>query len=149
MNAKEYLEQIETLDIKIKQKENELACLRETAGGSAAIRYDKDRVQTSVMTDPIERAVIQLIELDEKIFIDKVRLATIRNTIIEQIQGMDDNRYINLLYKRYVKLEKFYKISEEMDYDYDYVRVLHGEALGYFEQKYAKEIKEHTQSHID
>ena len=146
MNAKEYLEQIETLDIKIKQKEDQLECLRETAGGAAAIRYDKENVQMSISSDIVERNVIRLIEMEEKIFIEKVRLETLKNTIIEQIQGLEDNRYIQILYLRYVKMEKFMEISKQTDYDYDYVRVLHGEALGYFETRY---LKHHTKSHID
>lgn len=137
MNAKEYLEQIETLDIKIKQKEDQLECLRETAGGAAAIRYDKENVQVSIANDIVERNVLRLIEMEEAIFVEKVRLEALKNTIIEQIQGLDDNRYIQILYLRYVKNERFEKISVDMSYDYTYTRSLHGEALGMFEIKYA------------
>ena len=148
MNAKEYLEQIESLDIKIKQKEEQLECLRETAGGAAAIRYDKENVQVSCVTDIVERNVIKLVELEEQIFTEKVRLESIKNTIIEQIQGLEDNRYIQILYLRYVKMLKFMEISKQTDYDYDYVRVLHGEALGYFEMRYQSIFKtSHTITH--
>lgn len=149
MNAKEYLEQIETLDIKIRQMEEQLECMRETAGGAAAIRYDKENVQVSVVSDIVERNVIRLIEMQEKIFAEKVRLEALKNTIVEQIQSLDDNRYIQILYLRYVKQEKFLDISKQTDYDYDYVRVLHGEALGYFEMRYQQFFKHHTQTHID
>lgn len=136
MNAKEYLEQIESLDIKIRQKEDQLACLRETAGGAAAIRYDKENVQLSITSDIVERNVIRLIEMEEQIFAEKVRLEGLKATIIGQIQSLEDNRYIQILYLRYVKMEKFMEISKQTDYDYDYVRVLHGEALGYFQTRY-------------
>lgn len=142
MTAKEYLEQIESLSIRIDQMQNRLDCMRETAGGAAAIRYDKDRVQASVQVDAVERNVLQLIEMEEKIFSEKVRLETIRNKITEQIQALDDDRYVKILYKRYVEGKKFYMIHEETDYDYDYVRVLHGEALGYFEMIYRKDFVE-------
>ncbi|MBQ1570072.1 MAG: hypothetical protein IIZ78_03015 [Clostridiales bacterium] len=142
MTAKEYLEQIESLSIRIDQMQNRLDCMRETAGGAAAIRYDKDRVQASVTVDAVERNVLQLIEMEEKIFSEKVRLETIRNKITEQIQALDDDRYVKILYKRYVEGKKFYMIHEETDYDYDYVRVLHGEALGYFEMIYRKDFVE-------
>ena len=74
-----------------------------------------------------------------------------RNIITEQIQHLDDDRYVKILFKRYVELKKFHVIHVEMKYDYDYVRVLHGEALGYFEMIYRDQIKDfkvHTQSHI-
>ena len=148
MTAKEYLEQIEMYDIKIKQLEHELECLRETAGGSSAIRYDKERVQVSIMADAVERSVLQLMELEDRIFVERTRLATLKRTIIEQIQSLDDRRYVDLLYKRYVEQKKFFKISEETHYDYDYVRVLHGEALGYFVTKHP-EILSSTRNHTN
>lgn len=151
MNAKEYLEQIESLTIRIEQMENRLECMRETAGGAAAIRYDKVNVQVSVQADAIERNVLKLMEMEEKIFAEKTRLESMRNTITEQIQHLDDDRYVKILFKRYVELKKFHVIHVEMKYDYDYVRVLHGEALGYFEMIYRDQIKDfkvHTQSHI-
>lgn len=136
MTAKEYLRQIEKLETKIRQKEEQLACLRETAGGAAAIRYDKDHVQVSA-DDIMAKNVIKLIELEDKILEDKIRLASLRDQIIDQIQALDDRRYIEILYLRYVKYERFEKISLDMSYDYTYTRSLHGEALGMFEVKYA------------
>lgn len=149
MNAKEYLEQIESLTIRIEQMESRLACLRETAGGSSAIRYDKLNVQVSVQADAIERNVLKLIEMEEKIFAEKVRLESIRNTITEQIQRLDDDRYVEILFKRYVEQKKFYVIHEEMNYDYDYVRVLHGEALGYFEMIYKDSMPDYRTPHTN
>lgn len=147
MNAKEYLEQIESLTIRIEQMENRLECMRETAGGAAAIRYDKVNVQVSVQADAIERNVLKLIEMEEKIFTAKVRLESIRNHITEQIQALDDDRYVKILFKRYVEQKKFYVIHEEMNYDYDYVRVLHGEALGYFEMIYKDAMADYRIPH--
>lgn len=147
MNAKEYLEQIESLTIRIEQMESRLVCLRETAGGAKAIRYDKLNIQTSVQADAIERNVLNLISMEEKIFAEKVRLEAMRNTITEQIQHLDDDRYVKILFKRYVEQKKFYVIHEEMGYDYDYVRVLHGEALGYFEMIYRDQMQNYKTPH--
>lgn len=147
MTAKEYLEQIESLDIRIKQMEQRLECMREVAGGAAAIRYDKDNVQVSVQTDIVERNVIRLIEMQEKIFAEKVKLEAARNTIMEQIQNLDDDRYVKILFKRYVEGKKFFTIHLETDYDYDYVRVLHGEALGYFEMIYREQMQDFKSPH--
>lgn len=140
MSAKEYLEQIEKLTIKIRQREEQLECLRETAGGASGIRYDKESVQVSITPDIVERNVIKLITLEEQVLVEKIRMESLKNKIIEQIQAIDDKRYMDLLYLKYVKLERYYEIAERMRYDYDYVRVLHGEALGYFETKYADSI---------
>ena len=137
MRAKEYLRQIEELDIKIRQKEEHLACLRETAGGAAAIRYDKMNVQIMVAKDMMERNVLKLLDLEEKIFEDRVRMETLKDKIIDQIQSLDDKRYVDVLFRRYVKYQKFEQIALDMSYDYVYIRELHGEALGAFETKYS------------
>lgn len=136
MTAKEYLKQIEALDIKIRQKQDQLDCLKETAGGNAAIRYDKLNVQITVAPDMMERNVLHMVELEEKIWADKLRMETLKDQIIDQIQSLDDERYIDLLFRRYVKYQKFEQIALDMSYDYVYIRELHGEALGAFEQEY-------------
>lgn len=136
MTAKEYLKQIEALDIKIRQKQDQLDCLKETAGGNAAIRYDKLNVQITVAPDMMERNVLRMVELEEKIWADKLKMETIKDQIIDQIQSLEDERYIDLLFRRYVKYQKFEQIALDMSYDYVYIRELHGEALGAFEQEY-------------
>ena len=144
MTAKEYLKQIEELDIKIRQKEEQLACLRETAGGAAAIRYDKMNVQIMVAKDMMERNVIKLLDLEEKVFADKLRMESLKDQIIDEIQSLDDKRYVDVLFRRYVKYQKFEQIALDMSYDYDYIRVLHGEALVTFDTQI---LNNHTQSH--
>jgi len=136
MTAKEYLKQIEALDIKIRQKQDQLECLKETAGGNAAIRYDKLNVQITVAPDMMERNVLRMVELEEKIWADKLKMETLKDQIIDQIQSLEDERYIDLLFRRYVKYQKFEQIALDMSYDYVYIRELHGEALGAFEQEY-------------
>ena len=136
MTAKEYLKQIEALDIKIRQKQDQLDCLKETAGGNAAIRYDKLNVQITVAPDMVERNVLRMVELEEKIWADKLKMETLKDQIIDQIQSLEDERYIDLLFRRYVKYQKFEQIALDMSYDYVYIRELHGEALGAFEQEY-------------
>ena len=136
MTAKEYLKQIEALDIKIRQKQDQLECLKETAGGNAAIRYDKLNVQITVAPDMMERNVLRMVELEEKIWADKLKMETLKDQIIDQIQSLEDERYIDLLFRRYVKYQKFEQIAIDMSYDYVYIRELHGEALGAFEQEY-------------
>lgn len=136
MTAKEYLKQIEALDIKIRQKQDQLDCLRETAGGNAAIRYDKLNVQITVAPDMMERNVLRMVELEEKIWADKLKMETLKDQIIDQIQSLEDERYIDLLFRRYVKYQKFEQIALDMSYDYVYIRELHVEALGAFEQEY-------------
>lgn len=131
-SAKEYLMQIGELEERIKQKEIQLQCLRETAGGVSAIRYDKDRVQTTILTDPIGRNMEKVFDLEERILLDKLELETFRNKIINEIHETHDERYIKVLFKRYVEHKTYELIAVECHYTYDYTRVLHSEALRAF-----------------
>lgn len=132
MKAKEYLEQIGELEEKIKQKQIQLSCLRETAGGAAAIRYDKVQIKQSVHSDLLERNVLKLIDLERQIINDKVALEEMRAQIINEIHDTNDERYIKVLFKRYVEHKSYELIAVECCYSYDYTRVLHSEALRAF-----------------
>ena len=56
--------------------------------------------------------------------------------IINQIKGLENTNYSTLLYKRYVQFKSLVRISEEMNYTYDYIREIHGKALDNFALKY-------------
>ena len=72
MTAQEYLEGIERAERKIEAITRRLEELRTRAEGVGAIRYDKDRVQTSPQ-DSMPDKVIKLCEIE-----DKYREAVIR-----------------------------------------------------------------------
>jgi hypothetical protein len=132
VTAKEYLEEIGVISERIRQKEVQLECLRETAGGAAAIRYDKEQIKNSPQTDMLEQKVIELIELEESILVEKVHLEKLRAQIISQIHELDDERYIKILFKRYVEKKSFELIAVECSYNYDYIRELHSDAIRAF-----------------
>lgn len=136
MNAKQYLRQIEELDIKIKQKQEQLDCLRETAGGAAAIRYDKMNVQVTVIPDIVERNVMKLIELDEQIFVLKMQYRTLRNEAISRIDALDNENEKVILKLHYIEFYSFRKISAELGKDIRWMKRVHSRALKSFDMLY-------------
>lgn len=136
MTAKEYLDEIGVITERIKQKEIQLECLRETAGGAAALRYDKVQIQNSPQDDMLEKKVIELIELEESILVEKVHLEKLRAQVISQIHELDDERYIKVLFKRYVEKKSYELIAVECSYTYDYIRELHSDAIRAFGHKF-------------
>lgn len=136
MNAQKYLQQIKVLDTKIKQKEEQIAFLKEAASCSGAIRYDKDKVQTSCSDSTLEKRIIEYMTLEQEVEEQKLHLAKIRNIIIEQIHDLTDDRYINVLFKRYVEIKTYELIAVEMNYSFDYVKELHRDALEDFRLKH-------------
>lgn len=136
MNVQKYLQQIKVLDAKIKQKQQQYIKLKAAASSAGAIRYDKEVVQTTRTGDRLEKLVLQYIELEQEINQEKFRLEQAKQTIINQIHSLNDDRFINVLFKRYVEYKSYELIAVEMNYSFDYVKELHRKALDSFAAKH-------------
>lgn len=136
MNAQKYLQQIKVLDTKIRQKKEQIEYLKEAALCSGAIRYDKDKVQVSCSDSVLEKRIIEYMTLEQEVEEQKLHLAKIRSIIIDQIHDLTDDRYINVLFKRYVEIKTYGLIAVEMNYSFDHVKELHRDALEDFRLKH-------------
>ena len=136
MNAQKYLQQIKVLETKIKQKEEQIEYLKEAASGAGAIRYDKEKIQVSMTDSKLESLVIQYITLEQEVQEQILHLEQVRHRIIGEIQELHDDRYINVLFKRYVEIKSYELIAVEMNYSFDYVKELHRDALEDFRLKH-------------
>lgn len=136
VNTQRYLCQAKILDIKIKQKQEQYKQLYESAHSVGAIRYDREPVQTTRTGDAFEKSVIRYLELEEEIKNETINFQEIKQKIINEIQELDDDRFINLLYKKYIQLKDYDVIAYEMNYSYDYVKELHRNSIKAFEEKH-------------
>lgn len=139
MTAKEYLMQVKLLDIKIQQKRAQVDDLKDRATSVSGQQTDAVRVQSSKDGDTIGRKVAKYADLEAEIEADTYELIQLKHSIINQIQQLTDSRYVELLYKRYVEYKRLELIAVEMNYDYDWVRTLHGYALQAFAGEYGME----------
>lgn len=136
VNTQRYLCQIKILDTKIKQKQEQYTQLYESAHSVGAVRYDREPVQTSRTNDAIERSIIRYLELEEEIKNETINFQEIKQKIINEIHELDDYRFINLLYKKYIQFKDYDVIADEMNYSYDYVKELHRNSIKAFEEKH-------------
>lgn len=136
MNVKKYLQQIRIFDTRIRQKRDLYNEVHESALSVGAIKYDKEQVQTSKLGDALEKNVIRYLELEEQLEKESEELLNLKNKIINEIQSLDDDRFINILYKRYVEYKSYELIAVEMNYSFDYVKELHRDALIQFKVKH-------------
>ncbi|MCD8207449.1 MAG: hypothetical protein LUD72_05900, partial [Bacteroidales bacterium] len=98
----------------------------------------RDKVMTSPPPDaPYAKTIQKIIDLDLEVNADVDRYVDLKHEIIDRIQKMEDLRFVNLLYKRYVEYKPFDMIAREMGYVYRYTVQLHGEALSAFEETYS------------
>jgi hypothetical protein len=132
-NAKQYLSQLRNLDMKIEQKKEELSLLHSELTKSGGIDYAKDRVQSSPRNSH-EARICRYIELEEEVKEQISSYAQVRHWIIEEIHEMENERHIDILYKRYVEFKGFGAIARETNFSYEYVRHLHRDALRAFKK---------------
>ena len=133
VTAKEYLMQIKDLTDDIQTQKEYVQSLRELLD-VAGVSYDKERVQTSPDVDKfghifgmIDEGYRELEELETK-------RINVTADIIQKIYKLDNENYRNVLNSLYVNMYTLKVTSEIMNFSYDYVKELHGEALKAFEQ---------------
>lgn len=137
MKAKEYLQQLQRLDIIINQKIKEIQNLRLKSQSTGDIDYSEERVQLSFSGNaPFVKLIEEIIDLEAKINTEINTFVEEKHKIINRIQGLKNSDYIALLFKRYVEFKKFETIAIEMNFAYQYILNMHGHALKEFETTY-------------
>lgn len=136
MTAKEYLQQLRMLDIKIRHRKEQVEELRALAMCSGSFASDGDRVQTSGSGDRMSEQVARYVDLQAEVE-EIIRGYTERkDRIIREIHELSDARYVEVLFKRYVEFKRLDVIASEMGYTYEWIRMVHGHALQAFSRKY-------------
>jgi len=74
-----------------------------------------------------------MVGIDEDIA-DKVsEYIALKRHIISQMEQISDNRYYNILFKKYVQYKELQEIADEMGYEYKWLLHLHHDALEEFQ----------------
>ena len=134
MKAKEYLQQLQRLDTMINQKIKELGDLRLMSQSVGGIDYSKERVQSSPSGDaPFVKPVLRMIELEQEINAEIDRFVDEKHEIINQIQALQNQKHIDILYKHYVEFKRLEIVAVEMNFTYQYIVELHGTAFKEFQ----------------
>ena len=132
MKPKEYLAQAQRLKRRYETALEELDTIRSMAGDVGAIRYDKDIVQSSPKNDQLAEYMIKLEKAETRALKASEEYFEAFVNISNQINMISPQTYSDILYLRYVHGMKLWDIAEELNYDYDWIRALHGRALSEF-----------------
>ena len=135
MKAKEYLKQVKLLDVKIRQRKIELAGLKEDATCTGAFDYSSEKVQTSAKADSMSKKVAKYVDLEKEIHEDIERFTELKHKVIGQIHMLDEPKYINVLFMKYIEYKDLKEIAKELDYSYGRIKHIHGFALEAFRIK--------------
>jgi hypothetical protein len=133
--AKEYLARLRNADLKIEARRLEIEQLKILATCSGGLNTDQVNVKSSKAADSMAKKVIDFVDKEAELKKDIERLIELRHQIIDMIFKLEDVRYIEVLFKRYVQYKRFEQIACEMSFSYDRARHLHIEALRAFETK--------------
>lgn len=135
MTAQEYLGQVKLKEAVIKNLERDRANLLEmmySIGGSGS----GERVQTSKNSDKFGTLYGRIDEKERKIADEIDNLIDFKLKVSGEINELEDERYVQLLHKRYIQNESWDAISIDMQYSPKYVIQLHGRALKEFQHKF-------------
>lgn len=130
MTAKEYLRQAYRLTQRIKLDTVELNNLREMANSVSAIRYDRERVQsTRNMDAPFMRTLERLWDLEQKTADELELLSRLQKQVWEVIEAVPNTDERMVLKYRYLHNYTWEQIGEELSADERTIRRWHGQAL--------------------
>ena len=135
MNARELLESFKKLESELNQIRKQIEELRSSIDSIQAISYDKERVQTSGISNVVENFIIKSENLIDILIKKQEEVIENKQTIIDMINTLDDSKLIEVLHRRYIDLMSFNAIAKSMNYTERNVFKLHKQALLELEKK--------------
>jgi hypothetical protein len=127
LTAKEYLRQYKLMTARIRDREHDLAELREERE-SISINLDGMPHGTS-LSDKTARLAAQLADAEEEIIELRSEAWSIRMEIVRTLNRIQTPEYNTLLYLRYIEGKTWEQIAVEMHYTFRHTTRLHGDAL--------------------
>ena len=127
MTTKEYLSQAYRLDDEINTKLESLERLKSIAEKMTSVNSGMPHGASDPHSK--EDVLIKIADMDAEITADIDRLVDMRRDITQTINGIDDQTYRIILYKRYINHDRWEKIAVDMNFDIRWVQILHGRAI--------------------
>lgn len=128
MTAKEYLQQVEKLDLLIQNKLAEKRQWLEVALGITA-HLGGERVQTSGSKSKMAEAVEKCIDVEREISALIDRLIDTKSEIVTVIELVENPTEYDVLHKRYIQKMSLLQIADRYGKEYSWATTTHGRAL--------------------
>ena len=133
MKAKAYLQEIRKLDRKIENKQMELESLYDLIQ-SVTIPIKEINVQANSDKDKLGSTIARIMDLQNEINLQIDKYVDRKLEAIRLINELEDDLYINILIRRYVKYEEWQVIAGELHYSRQAIDKKHGQALIEFQK---------------
>lgn len=128
MEAKEYLEQVEKINMMITNKLSEVDQWKSIAHGITSPMDGKERIKSTGNLQKMSDAVAMYVDIQAEIDAEIDRLVDIKKDVIHNIEQLPAVEY-DVLHKVYIQFKDFKEISVEYDKTYSWVTTVHGRAL--------------------
>lgn len=135
MTAKEYLEHIRSLGVRIRMEEQQIEWLRQDICSIQALDYSKDRITGGHPLDVSDK-IARLDELIEKAYDDWDRLIDMRAEARQMISELTSTKQQEVLTRRYIRDERWENIAAEMNISWQSTWRLYYRALKNFSKNF-------------
>ena len=136
MTAKKYLSELQVINTKIEQLQEQRQMYLDMATSITA-PVNPVKVQTNRISDLIGDKTSKAIDLGKKIDEEINNLWNKQQEVVKEIQSLHNVDYIRILFKVYVQFKTIKQASFEMKKSYSYPVELHKKALAAFEAAYS------------
>jgi len=141
MTAKEYLQQVRTIDERINCKLADVARLQDMATRITPVLRDDVAHGGGGTQDRMADTIARIIDLKAEINGDIDQLVDKKREVTAKLDKLTNRRYYTVLFRRYILFETFEQIACEMNCSWRNACYLHGQALDVFQQVMDKEDK--------
>lgn len=128
MEAKEFLRQVEKLDVRIKNKLIEQQQWRDIALGITA-NMEGERVQSSGSKSKMANAVEKCVDMEAEINSLVDELIDLKKEVIQTIEQLYSPIEYDVLHKRYIQYMDLQEIADHYGKEYGWATTTHGRAL--------------------
>lgn len=133
LDVKQYLGSLRVLDARIDQRIKQLDELKNRRSFISAAEY----LRAASREAGVGRnggAFDMLTDLQAEISDEILQFERQRNDIIGKIQSLNDHKFMQVLYKRYVEYKPFEQIAAELGYARSHTLLLHRNAIAAMEE---------------
>ena len=136
MTTYEYLNQVNRLEKKIRNNIANASRIRELITGVSSLRFDNHRVQNSRTLDITGDKIARLIDIESKTNELVDELIDLRETIVAQIDDIDNDNQYDVLHLRFITCLSVTKTASTMGYSVAHTKRLLNVGMEKFEKKY-------------
>ena len=135
MTTIEYLGQLKNIDRRIKDKIEEADKWRQIADSRKSPALN-EKVQGTRKMDKEADAYTLAADYEIESRLLAAELSKLKNCVIKQIDGIDDELFYNILKSFYIQEKSFTEIAAEEGYSYKQIKRQYEVAIKYFDKKY-------------